>query len=199
MSGLLILPNGRFPGALGAVDLRWQPILRMVPTRFSGLERQLAANPASFTLIASLAAFGAYTAMQAFRTPFLGATCSRQEIGGVSLKCCSWWPSRRVSRCRNSPGSRCSAKPATDGRLISERQKANFHQFLEKPACLLRANRHRLRRRPSLVWRHFRLRNNSQHVNLTANLRCQPQRRSRWAMESSEGQPYLAPIKSPRR
>ena len=58
----------------------------MVPTRFSGLERQLAANPASFTLIASLAAFGAYTAMQAFRTPFLGATCSRQEIGGVSLK-----------------------------------------------------------------------------------------------------------------
>ena len=154
-----MLPNGRFSGALGGVDIRWQPILRMVPTRLSGLERQLAANPALFTLIASLAAFGAYTAMQVFRTPFLAATCSRQEIGGVSLKCCSWWPSCRVSRCRNSPGSRCSAKPATDGRLISERQKANFHQFFEKPACLLWGNLHRLQCRPSFVWRHFRLRN----------------------------------------
>ena len=86
MSDLLMLPNGRFFGALGTVDIRFPPILRMVPTRFSGLGRQLAAHPALFTLVTSLAAFGASSAMQAFRTPFSAATCSRQKIGGVSLK-----------------------------------------------------------------------------------------------------------------
>jgi hypothetical protein len=131
----------------------------MVPTRFSGLGRQLAAHPALFTLVTSLAAFGASSAMQALRTPFSAATCSRQEIGGVYLKVLlvvAQLPDLPLSK---FPGSRCSAKPATDGRLISERQKANFHQFLEKPACLPRANLHRLRRRSSFVWRHFRLRN----------------------------------------
>jgi len=58
----------------------------MTPTRSSGLQRRLAANPALFTLVAALAAFGAYTAMYAFRKPFSAATYTGQEIGGVSLK-----------------------------------------------------------------------------------------------------------------
>lgn len=58
----------------------------MTPTRSSGLQRRLAAHPALFTLVAALAAFGAYTAMYAFRKPFSAATYTGQEIGGVSLK-----------------------------------------------------------------------------------------------------------------
>ena len=58
----------------------------MTPTRSSGLQRRLAAHPALFTLVAALAAFGAYTAMYAFRKPFSAATYSGQEIEGVSLK-----------------------------------------------------------------------------------------------------------------
>lgn len=58
----------------------------MTPTRSPGLQRRLAAHPALFTLAASLAAFGAYTAMYAFRKPFSAATYSGQEIGGVPLK-----------------------------------------------------------------------------------------------------------------
>lgn len=58
----------------------------MKPTGSSFLQRRLAADPALFTVVASLAAFGAYTAMYAFRKPFSAATFSGQEIGGVSLK-----------------------------------------------------------------------------------------------------------------
>jgi MFS family permease len=58
----------------------------MKSTGPSGLQRRLAADPALFTCVASLAAFGAYTAMYAFRKPFSAATYSGQEIGGVSLK-----------------------------------------------------------------------------------------------------------------
>lgn len=52
----------------------------------SALRRRLAADPALFTLVATVAAFGAYTAMYAFRKPFSAATFSGQEIGGVPLK-----------------------------------------------------------------------------------------------------------------
>jgi hypothetical protein len=52
MSGLPMLPKGRFSGALEAVNIRFLPIFRMAPTHFSGLGRQLAAHPALFTLIA---------------------------------------------------------------------------------------------------------------------------------------------------
>jgi len=58
----------------------------MKRTQPSALQRRLAADPAVFTLVASLAAFGAYTAMYAFRKPFAAGTFSGQEIGGVSLK-----------------------------------------------------------------------------------------------------------------
>jgi hypothetical protein len=62
------------------------PLSRMKPTGSSALQRRLAADPTLFTIVASLAAFGAYTAMYAFRKPFSAATFSGQEIGGVSLK-----------------------------------------------------------------------------------------------------------------
>ena len=58
----------------------------MKPSGSSVLQRRLAADPALFTVVASLAAFGAYTAMYAFRKPFSAATFSGQEIGGISLK-----------------------------------------------------------------------------------------------------------------
>ena len=59
---------------------------RMKPIGSSALQRRLAADPVLFTIVASLAAFGAYTAMYAFRKPFSAATFSGQEIGGISLK-----------------------------------------------------------------------------------------------------------------
>jgi MFS family permease len=55
----------------------------------SGLQRireRLGANPALFTIVATLAAFGAYTAMYAFRKPFAAATFSGQRIGNFDLK-----------------------------------------------------------------------------------------------------------------
>lgn len=55
----------------------------------SGLQRireRLGANPALFTVVATLAAFGAYTAMYAFRKPFAAATFSGQRIGNFDLK-----------------------------------------------------------------------------------------------------------------
>ena len=58
----------------------------MKPTGSSVLQRRLAADPALFTVVASLAAFGAYTAMYAFRKPFSAGTFSGQEVGGISLK-----------------------------------------------------------------------------------------------------------------
>lgn len=58
----------------------------MKRTEPSALQRRLAADPALFTMVASLAAFGAYTAMYAFRKPFSAGTFSGQEVGGVSLK-----------------------------------------------------------------------------------------------------------------
>jgi MFS family permease len=50
------------------------------------LRHRLAASPALFAWVATAAAFGAYTAMYAFRKPFSAATFSGQELGGVSLK-----------------------------------------------------------------------------------------------------------------
>jgi MFS family permease len=58
----------------------------MNATESSALKRRLTADPALFTVVATVAAFGAYTAMYAFRKPFSAATFSGQEIGGVSLK-----------------------------------------------------------------------------------------------------------------
>lgn len=58
----------------------------MKRTESTALKRRLAADPALLTLVASLSAFGAYTAMYAFRKPFSAATFSGQEVGGVPLK-----------------------------------------------------------------------------------------------------------------
>ena len=43
-------------------------------------------SPALLTLVAVLSAFGAYTAMYAFRKPFTAATFSGQAVGGFDLK-----------------------------------------------------------------------------------------------------------------
>jgi len=53
---------------------------------------------------------------------------------------------------------RSGSKQARFHRL-EPRGAVGMGSFPEKPACLPRGNRHRLRCRPSLVWRHFRLRN----------------------------------------
>jgi len=58
----------------------------MTASESSALKRRLAADPVLFTVVATVAAFGAYTAMYAFRKPFSAATFSGQAIGGVSLK-----------------------------------------------------------------------------------------------------------------
>ena len=55
-------------------------------TGSTALQRRLAADPALFTLVAAGAAFGAYTAMYAFRKPFTAATFSGQAIDGMPLK-----------------------------------------------------------------------------------------------------------------
>lgn len=55
-------------------------------TGSTALQRRLAADPALFTLAATVAAFGAYTAMYAFRKPFTAATFSGQAIDGMPLK-----------------------------------------------------------------------------------------------------------------
>ena len=55
-------------------------------TGSTALQRRLAADPALFTLVATGAAFGAYTAMYAFRKPFTAATFSGQAIDGMPLK-----------------------------------------------------------------------------------------------------------------
>ena len=53
------------------------------PSRFT---RWLAHHPVAFTLLASAAAFGAYTCMYAFRRPFTAATFAGQELWGYKLK-----------------------------------------------------------------------------------------------------------------
>lgn len=58
----------------------------MKPDGPMALRHRLAASPALFAWVATAAAFGAYTAMYAFRKPFSAATFSGQELGGVSLK-----------------------------------------------------------------------------------------------------------------
>lgn len=58
----------------------------MNPSVIQRFRERLAANPALFTVVATLAAFGAYTAMYAFRKPFAAATYSGQRIGDFDLK-----------------------------------------------------------------------------------------------------------------
>lgn len=61
-----------------------------MPNPSSGVRGRVAAlldrQPALFTLVAVLSAFGAYTAMYAFRKPFSAATFSGQTVGGFDLK-----------------------------------------------------------------------------------------------------------------
>lgn len=54
-----------------------------VRSRFTAL---LDRHPALFTAVAVASAFGAYTAMYAFRKPFSAATFSGQSVGGYDLK-----------------------------------------------------------------------------------------------------------------
>jgi hypothetical protein len=55
-------------------------------TSTSPLTRWLVRNPVAFTLLASAAAFGAYTCMYAFRRPFTAGTFAGQELWGFPLK-----------------------------------------------------------------------------------------------------------------
>lgn len=54
--------------------------------RPSPLTTWLARSPVAFTLLASAAAFGAYTCMYAFRRPFTAGTFAGQELWGFKLK-----------------------------------------------------------------------------------------------------------------
>jgi hypothetical protein len=54
--------------------------------RPSPLTAWLARSPVAFTLLASAAAFGAYTCMYAFRRPFTAGTFAGQELWGFKLK-----------------------------------------------------------------------------------------------------------------
>ncbi len=56
------------------------------PTDSGGFRGWLARNPAALTLIAGLAAFGAYTSMYAFRKPFTAASFSGLKLAGFDLK-----------------------------------------------------------------------------------------------------------------
>ena len=54
--------------------------------RKSSLTVWLANHPAAFTVIASVAAFGAYTCMYAFRKPFSAGVFKGMSVGGYDLK-----------------------------------------------------------------------------------------------------------------
>jgi hypothetical protein len=56
------------------------------PALLDRIRGWLSVRPVAFTVIAAAAAFGAYTAMYAFRKPFTAATFSGQRLGGLDFK-----------------------------------------------------------------------------------------------------------------